>query len=197
VTETRHKLPAAERRRAVLDAACSMFSEGSYRGTTTAEIAREAGCSEPILYRHFESKQALYLACLEEAWEDTRAAWEEGIAAEPDPCGWMSVLARAAASTRKGLLADLWIHALTEANDEPAIAAAVSRQLREVHDYVAGIIRRSQAAGGINPDRDADAEAWLSVSMGLLNTIGHRLGGLLSPEDMDRVRASRGAWMSA
>ena len=32
-----------------------------------AEIAREAGITEPILYRHFGSKRDLYLACLDEA----------------------------------------------------------------------------------------------------------------------------------
>ena len=196
MTQTRQKLTAPERRQAVLETACRIFSEGSYRGTTTAEIARAVGCSEPILYRHFESKRDLYLACLAHAWAETRATWEAGIGAEPDPRLWMSVMAQRVVASRKALLADLWIQALTEANDEPEIRVAVARQLREVHDYIAGVIRRSQAAGGINRDRDPDAEAWLSLSMGLLNTIGHRLGGLLSQEDMGRVRASRVAWMS-
>ncbi len=197
MTETRAKLSAAERRQAVLDTACRMFSEGSYRGTTTAEISRALGCSEPILYRHFASKRDLYLACLDYAWTETRKSWDEAIAAEPDPRLWMVAMVRAAISREaKALLADLWIQALTEATDEPAIATALNRQLREVHDYVADLIRRSQAAGGIHPDRDADAEAWLSLSMGLLNTIGHRLGGnLLSQDDLERVRAARQAWM--
>ena len=61
----RPRLPAEERRAAVLDTACRVFGRCSYRGATTAEIAREAGVTEPILYRHFDSKRALYLACLE------------------------------------------------------------------------------------------------------------------------------------
>ena len=66
MTEIRHKLPAAERRRAVVKAAARVFAEGSYRGTTTAEIARAVGCSEPILYRHFPSKRDLFFACVDE-----------------------------------------------------------------------------------------------------------------------------------
>src|SRR5262249_46622928 len=62
------RMPAAERGKALIEAALSMFGEGSYRGTTTAEIAHEAGVSEPILYRHFASKRDLYLACIDEAW---------------------------------------------------------------------------------------------------------------------------------
>ena len=64
---TRPRLTAEARRQAVLDTACRVFAKSSYRGATTAEIAREAGISEPILYRHFGSKRDLYLACLEDA----------------------------------------------------------------------------------------------------------------------------------
>ena len=53
------RLPAEERKAVVLDCACGIFSTGSYRGTTTAEIARKAGVTEPILYRHFDSKRDL------------------------------------------------------------------------------------------------------------------------------------------
>ena len=58
------RMPAAERRLKLVETAIRVFSEGSYRGTTTAEIARAAGVSEPILYRHFASKRDLYLAAL-------------------------------------------------------------------------------------------------------------------------------------
>ena len=67
------RLPAAERRQAIVDAALPVFATGSYSGATTADIAREAGISEPILYRHFASKRELYLACLEAAWVSFRA----------------------------------------------------------------------------------------------------------------------------
>ena len=56
------RLKAAERRRHLIDPAIHVCSEGSYRGTTTAELAGAAGVSEPILYRHLASKRDLYLA---------------------------------------------------------------------------------------------------------------------------------------
>jgi AcrR family transcriptional regulator len=194
---TAARLSAPERRQAVLDTACRIFSEGSYLGTTTAEIARESGVSEPILYRHFASKRELYLACLEAAWADTRARWDERIAAEPDPTQWVPAIARAAleAPDRRAVLADLWIQALSVANDEPAINAALSAQMREVHHYVAGVIRRSQAAGGVVAARDADAEAWIFVSVGLLRTVAGRLGGVLGGDELERIRTARAEWM--
>ncbi len=194
---TAPRLSAPERRQAVLDTACRIFSEGSYRGTTTAEIARESGVSEPILYRHFASKRELYLSCLEAAWVDTRARWDERVAAEPDPARWIPAIAVAAFEAREcpAVLADLWVQALSVANDDPEIGAALSAQMREVHHYVADLIRRSQAAGGVVAARDAEAEAWIFVSVGLLRTVAGRLGGLLGADDLDRIRAARAEWM--
>ena len=59
---TKGRLSAEERRADVLETACQVFAKGSYRGATTADIARGAGVTEPILYRHFASKRDLYLA---------------------------------------------------------------------------------------------------------------------------------------
>src|SRR5262245_29149000 len=86
MSATRTRLPAGERRQAVLDSACRVFFASSYRGATTAEIAREAGISEPILYRHFGSKRDLYLACLDEAWRSFRVFAEDALAEKPADC---------------------------------------------------------------------------------------------------------------
>ena len=80
MTPTGTRLPAAERRGALVDAALRVFSDGSYAGATTAEIAREAGVSEPILYRHFASKRDLYFSCLEVAWQRIRTKLEAKLA---------------------------------------------------------------------------------------------------------------------
>jgi TetR/AcrR family transcriptional regulator len=56
---TATRMPAAERRLAIVEAAIRVFTEGSYRGTTTAEIARAAGVSEPILSRHFADRKSV------------------------------------------------------------------------------------------------------------------------------------------
>jgi len=198
VSTTRARLTAEERRAAVLQCACTVFSKGSYRGTTTAEIARQAGVTEPILYRHFESKRALYLACLDSAWADTRQMWEDAIAGEEDPALWMTAMGTAylkAAKERHGLVANLWIQALTEASDDAEIRKHLKRHMREVHDFVVEVIQRSQAAGGIPHDRDPEGEAWIFISVGLLATISKRLGGMLD-EDFPRITASRRRWIS-
>src|SRR4029079_16528601 len=84
----------------------------------------------------------------------------------------------------------------SEASDDAVIAKAVRRQIREVHAFFADVIEQGQHHGAVHPDRDPVAEPWIFVAGGLLATIDHRLGGLLGP-DLERVRASRRAWMVA
>jgi AcrR family transcriptional regulator len=196
MSTTKGRLSAEERRAGVLETACQIFAKGSYHGATTAEIARGAGVTEPILYRHFASKRDLYLACLAAAWAETRAMWEAAIEEEPDPALWVAHMGRSylAARDKRGHIALLWLQAMTEASDDPEIRRFVRRQMREVHDFVAGVIRRGQEAGAIIPDRDPDAEAWIFISLGLLGTVSKRLGGMVD-EDFPKIFASRRRWM--
>jgi AcrR family transcriptional regulator len=182
----------------VVETACRVFSKRSYHGSTTAEIARATGVTEPVLYRHFASKRELYLACLEAVWEQVRALWGKAVEAEQDPANWVKAIGKAyleARAAARVVLVDLWIQALTEAADDPEIRRALREQVREVHRFVADLIRRAQEAGGVLPERDADAEAWIFISLGLLTTIDRRLGGLVGDE-FENVITSRRAWMT-
>ena len=191
------RLPAAERRQAILDAALHVFSAGSYSGATTAQIAKEAGVSEPILYRHFGSKRDLYLACLDEAWRRLRESFEAA-AAEHGDARAIQLLARTGGKHRlRELTANLWMQAVTEAGSDEVIAAHLRTHLREVHDYVAAIMRRLQEAGIVEADREADAEAWIVVAGALLFGVANRVGGLLAPADFAAIGEQRQRWLKA
>lgn len=191
------RMRAEARRAAVLDTACKVFSRGTYHGTTTAEIARAAGVSEPILYRHFRSKRDLYLACIEETWDRTRTRWDAALADEPDPAEWIAAIGRAFLQWKeqRALISNLWLQAIAEASEDPKIRANVRGHLTRVHAYVADVVRRSQAAGGIARDRDPSAEAWIFLGVGLISAAGLRLGGLVE-EDLGRIRESRRRWLT-
>ncbi len=61
----RRRLPAHERRSLLEDAAARLFAERGYAGTRLDDVAAAARVTKPMLYRHFDSKKALYLALLE------------------------------------------------------------------------------------------------------------------------------------
>jgi hypothetical protein len=90
----------------------------------------------------------------------------------------------------------LWIQALNEAGKDEQIQSFLRGQLREVHDYVADAVRRAQAAGGVPPDRDASAEAWIFVGAALLLSFADRLGGLLEPADFGAMAVQRHRWLT-
>jgi AcrR family transcriptional regulator len=196
--KTATRLPAAERRLELVETAVRVFAEGSYRGTTTAEIARAAGVSEPILYRHFASKRDLYFAALDLVWAKARAAWEEAIADAPDVRAGLESMGRRHFGVRdcKTQLAELWVQALSEATEDPELRKYVRKHMREVHDFFASLIRRGQEEGVFHADRDVDAEAWLFVSGSILGMVGRRVG-LLDHDEVDAIRAARLAWLSA
>ncbi len=54
-----------KRREQILQTAVNLFSHRGFSGTTTKEIARAAGVSEAMVFRHFSTKDALYGAILE------------------------------------------------------------------------------------------------------------------------------------
>jgi AcrR family transcriptional regulator len=192
------RLSGPERRAAVVATACRVFAKSSYHGSTTAQIARETGVTEPVLYRHFASKRELYLVCLDSVWQQVRALWEKAIEREQDSANWLKAIGKAyleARASARIVLVDLWIQALTEAADDPEIRRALRQQMREVHGFVADLIRLAQAQGGVLPGRDPDAEAWIFISLGLLSTIDHRLGNIVGDEFEDIV-ASRREWMT-
>ncbi len=192
MTSTTARMPAAERRRHLVETAIRLFTEGSYRGTTTAEIAHAAGVSEPILYRHFASKRDLYLAALEHVWERTRAVWERELHEAPDACAAVEAIGKGHVSVRspKLQLAELWVQALSEASDDAELRRHLHRHMRDVHDFFASLLRRGQEQGVIAQGRDPDAEAWIMLAGGILAMVGRRVG-LLDDDELQAIRSAR------
>ena len=70
-------MPAAERREMVLEAAVAEFAAHGLAGTSTEDVARQAGISQPYLFRLFPTKKALFLALVDRCFrrvEDTFVA---------------------------------------------------------------------------------------------------------------------------
>ena len=189
---TTTRMPPAERRLAIVEAAIRVFTDGSYRGTTTAEIAHAAGVSEPILYRHFASKRDLYLAALDRAWNEARTVWEATLAGADDVRAGLEAVARGHVAVRgcKLQLAELWVQALSEASEDPELRRHLRAHMRDVHDFLASVIRRGQEQGCLAADRDPDTEAWMFLAGGILGMIGRRIG-LLDEDDIARIRTVR------
>src|SRR5918912_1039429 len=63
--KARARLSSGERRQAIIEAVTGAFAQNGFHGTTTRELARAAGVSEALIYKHFPSKESLYAAMLD------------------------------------------------------------------------------------------------------------------------------------
>ncbi|MBB6347890.1 AcrR family transcriptional regulator [Nonomuraea muscovyensis] len=72
--EPTRRMPRAQRREQILNAATRAFARAGYSGTGLDDVAAEAAISHVILYRHFDSKAGLYRAVLDRACERLAAA---------------------------------------------------------------------------------------------------------------------------
>jgi AcrR family transcriptional regulator len=80
----RQRVPAAERRDALIDAALHEFAHGGLHGTPVERIARRVGVAQPYVFSLFASKRALFLAAVERDFVLTEETFTRA-AAEFDP----------------------------------------------------------------------------------------------------------------
>ena len=88
---TRREEYAAATRQAVLDSASELFAKGGFAGTSLDQVARAARVTRGAVYHHFENKQALFQAVLEDLDAQTMAEVTERSAAAGST--WESAIA--------------------------------------------------------------------------------------------------------
>jgi AcrR family transcriptional regulator len=83
-TKPRQRVPASERRDALVDAAIHHFAQGGFYGTAVDPIARDVGVAQPYVFSLFGSKRELFLAAVQRAFERVEGLFTAA-AAEYDP----------------------------------------------------------------------------------------------------------------
>jgi len=68
------RFSSADRREQILDIASGLFAQQGFSGTTTKQIADQAGVTEALIFRHFPSKEDLYWEVIERKINSDRPA---------------------------------------------------------------------------------------------------------------------------
>jgi AcrR family transcriptional regulator len=79
------RLPAARRRRQLLDVAQEVFAVRGFHATSMDDVAEAAGVTKPVLYQHFDSKRRLYLELLEDVGQQLLDAIGDATSAAATP----------------------------------------------------------------------------------------------------------------
>jgi AcrR family transcriptional regulator len=135
MTDTKQRMPAAERRELVLDAAIAEFAVHGLAGTSTEDVARQAGISQPYLFRLFPTKKALFIELVDRCF---RRVQDTFIAAAGDLTGEEALTAMADSYER--LLEDrtlllLQMQAYASCHD-PEIRAATRAGFKKLWEVV-------------------------------------------------------------
>lgn len=163
------RMKAAARRLQLLETAARCFAEHGYRGTTTAMLAKEAGISEPILYRHFANKHDLFIALVESIAHHVLSAWREAVRGVPSPLEQLRIILNRNPATADPRTRDLYrilFHASTEFT-EPQIQQAIREHYALYLRYLASIVKRAQDAGEVRRDVPAETLAWQIIHAGI------------------------------
>ncbi|WP_314249024.1 TetR/AcrR family transcriptional regulator [Streptomyces kutzneri] len=154
--------PTPER---LLDAAEKLMRTSGLASATTKAIAREAGCSEAALYKHFANKEELFVRVLLERTPNAGPLMA-ALRADPGERGVEEVLAGIARHASL-FYADAMPMAASLFAD-PALLTRHREGVQEIGagphlvlDALAGRLRRELDAGRLRPDADPRAAAAL------------------------------------
>lgn len=75
-TDPRKRVPAAERRDALIEAAVHHFAHGGLQGTKVSAIAADVGVAQPYVFSLFPTKRDLFLAAVGRCFEQIGALFE-------------------------------------------------------------------------------------------------------------------------
>ena len=78
--KVRQRVPAAERRDALIEAAVHQFARGGLTGTPVDRIARDVGVAQPYVFSLFPTKRDLFLAAVGRSYEHTTELFERAVA---------------------------------------------------------------------------------------------------------------------
>nr|BFE38483.1 hypothetical protein GCM10010200_107340 [Actinomadura rugatobispora] len=121
-----------------------MFADHGLTMTAIQRVADEIGVSQPYVFRLFGSKQAFFLACLDELEDRVREVFRRAAATSPDaPLKAMGAGFRELVAD--GVVTGLWLQASAAARADEEVAA-------RCRALISGVLREAGALTGAAPD---------------------------------------------
>jgi AcrR family transcriptional regulator len=172
----------------IMEAAYASFGRDGYEATGVAEICSAAGVSKGAFYHHFPSKQAVFMAILEN-WlailDPQLAEILENARDVPTGLIRMAAMTRFIFQSADGRL-PMFFEFWTQSSRDPKLWEIAVAPYRRYQQLFADTIRRGIAEGSLRPvDADSAARALLSLVIGCL------LQGLLDPIGADWEQVTR------
>jgi len=175
-----------ETRSKIIHSAVNLFSVRGYTAASVDDICKEAGVSKGAFYHHFESKQALFLALLDN-WLKTIDSAIDASRDESAPETFRHLTEAfpyifQSAGNHLPMFMEFWLQA---SRDEKIWQASIA-PYRRYHRYFTSLIKKGVAEGSFaQVDPQLVSRMIVSMSVGLL------LQSLLDPEGANWEKVTR------
>ncbi len=149
----------------ILSAAVTLFSQDGYGDTGLADIQQLAGVTKGAFYYHFESKEAVAAAVIEECRARLRTAFREAV--DPPATPGLAPVIRGTFAVARLMQSDETVrigNQLSQALGQ--VSDAGPRILAETTVAFIGVVTKAATAGDLVPDLDPEDVAesiWVSV----------------------------------
>lgn len=173
----RERLKAEDRKAQILRCATAVFARSNYRVAGIADIAKEAGISEPTVYKYFPSKKQLFLDILAKVGELTLRSWQEAADQEPDDFELLRRIGakQFEATLKSPELLKVQFQALSEV-DDPEIRHLLKDNFASYVSFLSGVVERGQRTGRIGPSVSPEVLAWNLLAIGFTLNLTSLLG---------------------
>lgn len=171
----RTKEEAEQTRRALMEAALTLFGEQGYTSTTLADITRRAGVTKGAFYWHFKGKADVFLSLVDKLQAPLDKVFEAAFHAEGTPAqrlhnAHVAVLTAFESDERVRLIFEI---IFLKVEHSPEAEPIHERERLTVEGHIAEVVpvvREAIRAGEFRSDLDPElaARAMLANTMGLM-----------------------------
>jgi AcrR family transcriptional regulator len=163
----------------ILQAAMQLFASRGYDATSVAQICQAAGVSKGAFYHHFPSKQAVFVALLDN-WlnvlDEQIAALVSQAGSIPEGLVQMASVSEDVFKSARGQL-PMFLEFWRESSHDPLVWNATIEPYRHYTNLFSGLIERGIQEGSLEPvDPQTTARVLLALVLGII------LQGVMDPE---------------
>lgn len=166
MSTTPSRLPTEERQAEIVTVALALARESSPALITTADIASRVGVTQGALFKHFPTKDAIWLAAMDWVRTQLLAALERAAAEAPSPLEALAAMFKAHVGfvvSHPGVPRFIF-HELQRPADSP-IKQEVRKLLQGYRRLLRQQLDAAVAAGAVSPRLDREAAATLFVGL--------------------------------
>lgn len=163
------RLKAPQRKEQLLDVATKLFARNGYEATTTAAIAQAAGVTEPILYRHFQNKQELFVAIVRAVSDQTMKHWHDLVSDSDDPEEQFRMIAGEFPGHILKLSDQYHVlhGALSTLGSDRKVRAVIKEHYSQIEGFFVKLVQTGQKSGVFRKDLDPRVFAWQLIMTGI------------------------------